>query len=459
MHKYFLGMKSLFFKYIKYIVMFFAVSLYVYLTLTNPSMKTFNQDEFHCWNIASNFGFTDIIRLMRSEGHTFLWYFILKPFTYFDNIFFPWIIKYINWFFLALAIIILWLKSPFNLFTKIAVTFSYPFLSLYPIHGRCYGIGMFFLFLVLTIYNKRLEKPFIFALLLFFTANTSLMASIAVFPLAVEFLYRLIKIKKIYPILLLLLIPLSLYFQWHDPIIPGYAQCCYLPENLQNLIFYDFKYLFLNKIVFVLAPLLVILLAISLIKVKTSLSYLTYTYMLFLIWALSIYCCNDYHAYFLLIYAIVAVWICDTKYIKKPQLFLILLLLLYNFHFVKQYTFFNAANYEKVVTQCIKNNIPAGSTIYGYLNRFQCILPYLQDDYNIKTWKNTPMISLDTFQNIYTVKYLYIDLKYMQDVAPNGSYIVINTSNANIIEFQNKHLPTKVSMVCKCRPYTIYKIK
>ena len=88
----------------KKIIAVLFIFVWIFITLFNPDIHKYNTDEIHAWNIASNFNFFEIIKLMRIEGHTFIWYMLLKPFTYFPNVFFPWIIKGLNWFFMLCAL-------------------------------------------------------------------------------------------------------------------------------------------------------------------------------------------------------------------------------------------------------------------------------------------------------------------------------------------------------------------
>ena len=89
---------------------------------TSPDMFFFSGDEIHAYNIAKHFNFFEIIQLMRGEGHTFLWYLILKPFTNFENLY-PWIMKLINFIFMFCAVAILWFRAPFNLITKTLIIY------------------------------------------------------------------------------------------------------------------------------------------------------------------------------------------------------------------------------------------------------------------------------------------------------------------------------------------------
>ena len=197
-----------------------CVLIWVTISLMNPSLKVFCSDEIHAWNIATYFNLIEIIRLMNAEGHSFVWFYVIKPLTYFDNLF---LMKVVNWLFACAAIIFMWIKAPFNVTNKVLISFSYPFLLLYPAIARCYSIGIFFLFLLCSLYNNRLKHPCLYSILIFIAANTSLMAAIPALILGFMFGCELIKRKIVKPALILILAPISLLIQWLHPIIPDYG--------------------------------------------------------------------------------------------------------------------------------------------------------------------------------------------------------------------------------------------
>ena len=124
------------------------------LILTNRFFYQFSNDELHAWDIASILNPVEIIKLMPAEGHTFIWYYLLKPFTYF-GFDFVYCLKYINWVFMLGAIYLVLRYSPFNIFIKTLIIFSYPFLNLYPVYGRPYGLGIFLLLILTVFFNQK----------------------------------------------------------------------------------------------------------------------------------------------------------------------------------------------------------------------------------------------------------------------------------------------------------------
>lgn len=283
----------------------FIVFIFFHLVTNNYIFENYNKDEIHAWNIATDLNFNEIIKLMRAEGHNFIWYMLLKPFTYWPDKFFPWIIKYLNLFFVILSIGLLWFYGRINKLYKILIIFSYPFLSCFALLGRCYGIGIFLLTIIAMLYKNRLKRPVLFSILLFLTANTSFMGCIAIFGICIFFTYELFKtknIKCIIPVLIMASIPASLYLQWHDPITPGYT----LKEDFSFFfnyhLFYQYKYFiglpYTPKFILFFGAI------ITLIYFRYNpklLFNIIITFTIFLIFALKIYIMFDYHYLFMFI--------------------------------------------------------------------------------------------------------------------------------------------------------------
>ena len=179
----------------------FIISTFILLFLREPFF-----DEAHAWMVSKSFGFFELLKAEKYEGHLFIWHWILKPFST-NNLFYPYSMYIINWIFCIIALIIFWNKAPFNLVEKTLITFSYPFFWYFSIVARCYSIGILFLFLILSFWRERLKRPYLISTLLILLANTSAMALIGAFVLGLIFLFDLIKEKdnkKIFYSLLIL---------------------------------------------------------------------------------------------------------------------------------------------------------------------------------------------------------------------------------------------------------------
>ena len=168
----------------KYGVIIFAI---VTLILTFSRVPFW--DETHAFDISC-LKLSEIFQMTRIEGHTILWYLIVKPFTHLN--WYPYQIYIINWLFCVGAIFVLWKKAPFSPLLKFLISFSFPFLLFFGSVARCYAIGILFLFLICAYYPTRYKKPYLFASLVLICANTSVMCALGCFWIGVLFLYELI---------------------------------------------------------------------------------------------------------------------------------------------------------------------------------------------------------------------------------------------------------------------------
>jgi len=174
------------------------IAVFAFITLIILFLRTPFWDETHAFDIAC-LKISEILYLTRVEGHTFLWYLLLKPFTFLKLYPYPMLI--LNWIFCTVAITVLWKRAPFSFFVKALITFSTPFLLYFAPVARCYSIGVMFLFLICSVYPLRFKRPYLFSFLIFLCANTSLMAAIGCFLIGAIYLFELIKrnLKGIFP--------------------------------------------------------------------------------------------------------------------------------------------------------------------------------------------------------------------------------------------------------------------
>ena len=101
----------------KYALIIFGVITLIYaLFLKQPFC-----DETHAYDIAC-LSFGEIFQITRIEGHTFLWYYILKPFCALNL--FPYSMIFVNWAFCMGALYVLWKKAPFSTFASARISSS-----------------------------------------------------------------------------------------------------------------------------------------------------------------------------------------------------------------------------------------------------------------------------------------------------------------------------------------------
>lgn len=216
-----------------FIMLIIAFTLFICLSINANLMHIdyLFRDEAHAWTIAQNCSISEIFQLMKIEGHMLIWYLILMPFAKL-KLWYPNIMLILNWLFCVGAIFLVVANKKMPTITKILLMFSPIFINLHCCYARCYSIGIFFLFLACSLYKKRLTHPYLYFLILFLAANTSILALAAAFPIGCLFLYDLYN-EKIFskqnlqtPILITiftLLTGIMFYFQFFEVQIPVYA--------------------------------------------------------------------------------------------------------------------------------------------------------------------------------------------------------------------------------------------
>ena len=409
-----------------YFIMVVVLTIYVCMTLSNPSFTNFNHDEVHAWNIASNFGFFDIIRLMRSEGHTFIWFILMKPFTCLSI----YSIKWLNWMFTFGAIFLLWRFAPFKTLEKLLITFSCPFLLIYPVVARCYGVGILLLFILAILYKRRFEHPILYSILIFLTANTSLMTAIPALMLGCIFAFEIIKQKKDFSVLFILLaVPLSLYIQWHNPIIPFYSKDYIFVDRARNFFFEFYRFKWCNIVSGIIYTGMVISSVLYFYKNLKILYFLLFSWISLLFVFAFVYCGFDYHFYFFYVYLIFAYWITGTSLCCNKKIFaifFILLSILYCFKRVSNIWMFKT--YYKENAMCITKELDEHSIIYTNLFDYNVLLPYINNS-QLKDYNGKPLVSFDNFKNIYLEK-KKVDLNNLYEIAPPNSYLLLKAISA-----------------------------
>lgn len=144
--------------------------LYAAITLIGVLHHEIWADEAQVWQLCKVLSIPDLINHLHNEGHPALLYLLTMPFAkIFTNAI---CMQLICWFFMCMATFILIYKSPFNIFTKTAIIMSAGFFYFLPIIARGYSLIPFFVLMAAMLYTKRKEQPILYAIPLFFLANT-----------------------------------------------------------------------------------------------------------------------------------------------------------------------------------------------------------------------------------------------------------------------------------------------
>lgn len=293
---------------------FAIISLIFYCVITLYRLFTHTPwfDEAHAYTIAEQLSFFEMVNYVKNEGHFFLWQMILFPFAKLHLYPYPMLI--INWIFCTLAIILMWWKAPFNNVIKLLITFSAPIIWCYALIARCYSIGIFLLFLLTILFDKKLKYPKTYALLLIISANTSIVCLIGTTALGLLFLYDLIKYKPLSSknnIFVALILSFGTVLILYQLLNIGYWESTVGQRTLHLSV-----KIFRNAFVYDrLLPNLMLIGAFSFVILryflqnKRVLFFFSFSCFFLLLLATGVYPCHYWHTYFFYIFLIVAFWL------------------------------------------------------------------------------------------------------------------------------------------------------
>ncbi|MBQ8634600.1 hypothetical protein IJX73_01340 [bacterium] len=300
-------------------------------------------DEARAWLISQNCNPFEFLEMMKLECHFSLWYLAIFPFAKLD-LFYPYSIYVLNSLFAFGAIYVLWNKSPFSTFQKLLITFGVPFLFLWGCVARCYSIGILFLFIALSFYKKRADKPFIYLTLLCLSLHTSVMAFIGCFYLILIFLFENIKNKNFLKFLSIFIIALFLIsIQIYSP-NPDYFKQAPEMGFLRDFTGYIFNPIFyikqygLQSILMSILRSSIIICAFIFISFcaknnRKILFFIIPTYLSMVILFTFFYSGNFWHYFYFYLYFIVAIWIIkfENKISKPLEIMIYIILIMFLF--------------------------------------------------------------------------------------------------------------------------------
>lgn len=152
-------------------------------------------DEAQAWLIARDNTIAGIFKTLPAEGHPPLWYLILYPFAQAGV---PHhILDFISGGVMIAAVYLLLFKTKVNPLLKLALPFSYFFFYEYAIVGRNYCFYVFFITAIIALYDKRFEKPLLFALCVVGLYNSHVLVFTFAFGIMMLFLWDGMQQKKL----------------------------------------------------------------------------------------------------------------------------------------------------------------------------------------------------------------------------------------------------------------------
>ncbi len=306
-------------------------------------------DEAHAY-IISRFPINEIFQLTRVEGHSALWFLILKAISIKDS-FYPYPMLFFNWVCSSFLVLFVWKYFPFNNFIKFLLTFNSIMLNFYSAVARPYTLGVLLLFVIVYMYKTKLcyKKPVIFAFLMVFCGYLSVLLALGVFGIFVLFLYDIFK-QKTYSlfnhpkkdIVLIFVISflglLGLFLQLYNPDIPQMKKNWEIYNFYLSILHMLFRPFLIHEYSNYLQILFNLVCGISfyvafftfLIKTKKAALYLIFTYISLTLFFLKVYTGGIWHYYLYFIFLLVA-YILEFDKLKSQKLlnfFLTLILVL-----------------------------------------------------------------------------------------------------------------------------------
>lgn len=360
------------------------ISLGIFILLTFQGMINHYPffDETHAWMLAKIMDFSNVTQILKTEGHPILWFLLIMPFAK-NDIFFPYSIYIENYVFCLLALAIMWLKSPFETFYKIIITFSTVFVIYYAIVARCYSIGILGMFLLLTLYKEQIKRPILYSTLIGLTAHTNLLCAINASYLALVFIYKLFKTKeaKLKDKILSIFIISGFVFAWIYPYISYIGHSVQYTKSAPG--FYVFQSFFLssnpNIILFSFYAGLFIIIFFAAKDIVTK-GFLIYTSCSIFIFMKFFYPLAPHHFIFLFINLIFAFWIfCINNEGKQRSVFLYaLFLLLFMFPLREKFSYLHRESLKPVADYVNGRNI-ADRLYIDYSDLYLAtVVPYIK---------------------------------------------------------------------------------
>ena len=161
------------------------LAVYIIALIIIASRHEFSQDEAQSWLIARDLDLLGIIKQLKYEGHSILWYLILFPFAHLG--FSIEIQKVIPVIFGIGTVYVILSKSPFPKYIKVLLPFSSGLIYYYGVFARPYCMIPLLLVLIASVYHEKEKHPYKYAVYLGLLANTHLIMVPTVIVLAALF--------------------------------------------------------------------------------------------------------------------------------------------------------------------------------------------------------------------------------------------------------------------------------
>ena len=170
------------------------IAIFIIASLFITSKHEPWSDEAQSFLLAKDNSLIELFGWMKYEGTPPLWVLVLKLFIFLGGTFeLLWILPII---FTTIGLIIFEFKIKAPWYIKILLPFTYFIFYQYTVVARSYCMVFPLLMLIATIYDKRLEKPILYSIVLWFFMNISLHTLVISGSLYLIFLIDVFKNKK-----------------------------------------------------------------------------------------------------------------------------------------------------------------------------------------------------------------------------------------------------------------------
>jgi hypothetical protein len=416
-------------KIIKIVLFIIYLGIHIYVMTKHELWR----DEAHAWLMAKNLSLKELFVVSRFDGHPILWHLILMPFAKLGA---PYIsIQIINLLIVTIAAYIFYFKVEMNDIVKTIILFGAPFIYIYNIIARNYGLILLFIVLLAYYYKTRYKRPYLYVLLLCLLINTPTISWGVALSLFFVFEFdaikeKLLSKKEIIVTILMFILTLGVVsFELYGTTNTDFYKPFQVP-------FVDNSKFF---IILLFASIIIFGISTFFIDKKMFKEFFIFSFGL--MWQIGIvlffysYILDQRLFYLTIVWlGYIIVFINNSKQSKKLAIAIVFIIFSISFTY-KSYTYvvedisYNFSS-SKETAEWINNNINADRILFDRSIYCQALVPYLR---NVKAYDVSKNKYFDDLKEYNTKGNDKIDIKQY-----NGEYIVV--SNSDIYENYSKYL-------------------
>ena len=413
-------------------------------------------DEAQHWLIAQDLSILETIKYLHYEGHLIIWYLILMPFAKL-NIPYPMPMLIMNALFILIAVFILLKKATFNPILKILIIFSMPIAYQYAVIGRCYSIGILFLFILAAMDKEKFKRPYLYTIFIVLASNTSLFALVGAASFGMIFMNDYIKNKKelltkefyilcgiafLDIIFILYQIFGSLDRVQYFQLLQGHNNSVsYLLHNIiEGVCFLDIYGITAG----ICTTIFVLITLVALYRNKTAFSFFILSYLFLSVIFLFFYNGYTWHHYFYFVYLIISLWLYDNNSDNKNIFYTIFIIFFMVISCIGIYRTSNAyakdiknefSTSKKLSEEIIENEEIKQGNLITCGTWSTAVVPYLRNNnYNSYDCFSLEKSSFDNFEyeTNYNAASEKINPQNLQPLSDKQMYLLFPTNNARI---------------------------